>query len=104
VAIFSGSGAVRSIALALIVVLSPGCATFNDGIADAFEQDVSDEYSWGRELYELPLGMIGLALFLGLSPFLYWIPDKTRGFGYVLGRAFGDDFLYLDPTKNYHGG
>ena len=87
--------------MVLIVALAPGCASFNDGIADAFEQDVSDEYGWAHELYEFPLGLIGLGLFLGLSPFLYWIPDEDRGFGYVLGRAFGNDFLYLDPTKNF---
>lgn len=87
-----------------LLSIAPGCAAFNDGIADSLENDRAeeDDYAWYHELYEFPLGLIGFPLFLALSPGLYWIPGGDEDeFGYPLGRAFGGDFIYIDPTENY---
>jgi hypothetical protein len=64
-------------------------------------EDKNEDYTWLKELYEFPLGLIAFLILVALSPFLYWIPESSGDFGYALGRAYGRDFLYIDPTKNY---
>ncbi len=102
-------GRTRSRALAALLAAAilcgpAGCAAFNQGLEDALAKDMADEadYGWGHELYEMPVGLIGFPIFLALSPFLYWIPGGPNDeFGYPLGKAFGGDFIYIDPTENY---
>lgn len=89
----------RRRALCLLLALTTGCAGFNEGVADSFEQDVDPEGSWAAEFYEMPLGLIGLPLLIALSPIIYFIPAGDEGVGYRLGRGFGADFIFLDPTS-----
>ncbi|MBI4613390.1 MAG: hypothetical protein HY720_07235 [Planctomycetes bacterium] len=95
--------AVIPVALALAVAGAPGCVAFNQGIDDGYNIDraSAEDYGWYHEIYEMPMGIVGFPLFAALAPVLYWIPDDNGDFGYVLGRAFGRDFVLIDPTENY---
>ncbi|MBI4613391.1 MAG: hypothetical protein HY720_07240 [Planctomycetes bacterium] len=92
----------RAAALSLALVVSAGCA-FEEGYRDGLTNNASKEYGWGHEIYEMPLGLVGIPVFVVLSPFIAPIPAEDHGAGYLLGDTWAGVRILLDPTVNYGG-
>lgn len=89
--------------LAAVLAVGGGCAAFEQGYRDGVAENTSKEYGWGHEIYEVPLGLVGIPVFVVLSPFIAPIPAQDHGAGYLLGDTWAGVRILLDPTVNYDG-
>ena len=89
--------------LVLCITLGTGCAGFNQGYQDGLVHKADEFYGWGHEIYEFPLGLVGIPIFLVLSPFIAPIPHEEFGPGYLIGETWAGVRILIDPTVNYGG-